>query len=53
VGGFAFDLRIRGDVTATQLVTLGALVFGATALLSLYPIIRSTRVAVADVLRSR
>ncbi|HZI12605.1 MAG TPA: ABC transporter permease [Myxococcus sp.] len=53
VGGFAFDMRIRGDVTATQLVTLGALVFGATALLSLYPIIRSTRVAVADVLRSR
>jgi ABC-type lipoprotein release transport system permease subunit len=47
VGGFAFDARIRADLTLHQLVALSTLIFGATIMLSIYPTLRATRVTSA------
>ncbi len=51
VSGMAIDPVIRAMVTPGMLATVGGLVFGATLLLSLYPMGRVERISVADVLR--
>ncbi len=51
VSGIAFDPVIHALVTPKMLATVGGIVFGATLLLSLYPMGRIKRIPVADVLR--
>ena len=51
VSGFAISTDMHAKVTASLLMWLGGIVFGATMLLSLIPMRRATHVAIADVLR--
>lgn len=53
VGGFAFASRIHSEFTGMQVLVLATLILVATILLAVYPIIRSTRLNIADVIRSR
>ncbi len=51
VSGFSISTDMHAKVSASLLVWLGGIVFGATLLLSLIPMRRATHVSIADVLR--
>ncbi len=51
VSGFAVSTDMHAEVTASLLLWLGGIVFGATLLLSLIPMRRAARVPIADTLR--
>jgi ABC-type lipoprotein release transport system permease subunit len=51
VSGFAIEPIIRPKLTWELLAWLGGLVFGATMLLGLYPMRKSTKIELADLLR--
>jgi len=53
VGRVHLDAHVFGDVTPGLVAGHAALVFGATVAIGLYPVYRATRIAVADLLRSR
>ncbi|MBN2493704.1 MAG: ABC transporter permease [Deltaproteobacteria bacterium] len=51
ISGFAMDMVMYPALTAELLAVLGAVVFAATLLMSLYPMGQIKRIPVADVLR--
>ncbi len=51
VSGFAIDTVIHAQVTAERLGDLGAVVFAATVVVSLVPLVQLRRIGIADVLR--
>nr|ALD83697.1 ABC transporter permease [Sorangium cellulosum] len=53
VGGFAFDTRLRTELTFAQVKWLSAALVAMTMLINIYPVLRSTRIDVANTLRSR
>jgi len=52
VSGFAISATIYPAPTWTQISVLGALVFGITVMLSLYPIWRAPQVRIAEMMRA-
>ncbi len=53
IGGFFLDPIIKGDLTVPDLLFHAAVVLITTVIIGLYPMMRSTRVRLADTLRSR
>jgi putative ABC transport system permease protein len=51
VSGFAVDTILHARLTPLLLVVMGSIVFGATLLISLYPMGQIKRIRLADVLR--
>jgi putative ABC transport system permease protein len=51
VSGFAIDTVVHAQVTADRLADLGAVVFVATVLVALVPLLQLRRIRIADVLR--
>ena len=51
ISGFSLDTVLRPAVDLDMMFLLGGVIFGATLLMSLFPMGRIKRIPVADVLR--
>ncbi|MHB8874195.1 MAG: ABC transporter permease [Myxococcaceae bacterium] len=53
VGGIALERRVHNDLRLTQVLVLSGTVYLCTVLIGLYPMLKSTQVEVASLLRTR